>query len=160
VQDSFRNRIWHAIVLLLWGLWWGGLSFYAIVVVPVGTEQIGSVGQGFVTQKVTLFHNALCVAMGLVLAIEAYRFSNRFLWINCGFLTFITTLLFAGHVLLTSRMNFRDQTVPEGFYSQHALYLWLTAIEWLYGLALPLILLSTWQASEVRDSNSRSLSES
>lgn len=92
MQDSFKNRLWHAVVLLLWGLWWGGLSFYAIVVVPVGTEQIGSVDQGF--------------------------------------------------------------------YSQHALYLWLTAIEWLYGLTVPLTLLSTWQASEVKDSNSRSLSES
>ncbi|MFM8571811.1 MAG: hypothetical protein ACKOAU_09465 [Pirellula sp.] len=50
------NDLRRAATWILWGLWWGGLSFYAIVVVPIGTEQIGSVAQGFITQRVTQWH--------------------------------------------------------------------------------------------------------
>lgn len=39
--------------MLARGMWWGGLCFYAVVIVPIGTEVIGSVEQGFITQRVT-----------------------------------------------------------------------------------------------------------
>ena len=133
--------LWRAVTWILWAFWWGGLSFYAIVVVPTGTEQLGSVAQGFITQRVTQWHNLLCVLMTLALAIEAYRCSSRFLWAACGTLGVLTTLLFAGHAFLTQQMDFRSETVPANFYSQHAIYLWLTAAEWGLGIALPWLLL-------------------
>ncbi|MFM8570861.1 MAG: hypothetical protein ACKOAU_04625 [Pirellula sp.] len=128
--------LWRAAIWILWGLWWGGLSFYAIVVVPIGTEQIGSVAQGFITQRVTQWHNLLCILMTLALAIEAYRTRNRFLWAACGTLGILTALLLAGHAFLTQQMDFRAGTVPANFYSQHSIYLWLTAAEWCVGLFL------------------------
>lgn len=137
------NDLWRAAIWILWALWWGGLSFYAIVVVPIGTEQIGSVAQGFITQRVTQWHNLLCILMTLSLAIEAYRTTNGFLWAGCGTLGVLTALLLAGHALLTQQMDFRAETVPANFYSKHAIYLWLTAAEWCVGLVLPWFLLKS-----------------
>jgi hypothetical protein len=74
--DAFRRAVsffWRLAVWLLWAAWWGGLTFYALVVVPIGTELLGSVEQGFVTQRVTLWHNWLGVVIALALAAEAWR---------------------------------------------------------------------------------------
>jgi hypothetical protein len=38
-------------------------------------------------------------------------------------------------------LDFNQQTVESSFYSQHAIYLWVTAAEWLLGLLLPWLLL-------------------
>jgi hypothetical protein len=48
-------------------LWQGGFLFYAAVVVPVGTDVIGSFGQGMVTRHVTDWMNAIgAVAVALL----------------------------------------------------------------------------------------------
>ena len=141
MAPNYKMRNWQILVLIVWALWWGGLSFYAIIVVPIGTEQIGSVAQGFVTQRVTQWHNALAVLMTLVLAAQAYWFSSRMLWLASGLLAILTALLLAGHAVLTTQMDFNQQTVESSFYSQHAIYLWITAAEWFLGLLLPWLLL-------------------
>lgn len=125
---------------LIWGTWWGGLSFYAIVVVPIGTEQIGSVEQGFVTQQVTWWHNVLCGIFAASLLLEAYYRKNRLVYATAFLLAFISILLMAGHTYLTKQMNFQDRSVGSDFYSQHAIYLWITAAEWTVGLTVPFIL--------------------
>ena len=38
-------------------------------------------------------------------------------------------------------LDFNQQNVESSFYSLHAIYLWITAAEWLLGLLLPWILL-------------------
>ncbi len=40
-------------------------------------------------------------------------------------------------------MDFKQQTVPNSFYDQHALYLWLIACEWLLGIAMPIWIVPT-----------------
>ena len=72
---------WRIVLWIVWGAWWGGLSFYAVVVVPIGTELIGSVEQGFITQRVTMWHNCLAVLFLLCLAVEAYSRKSRVLWV-------------------------------------------------------------------------------
>ena len=128
---------WNQCLLLVWASWWGGLCFYAVVVVPIGTEVIGSVEQGFITQRVTQWHNGLSCIFILCLLIEAYRRSSRVLWAGGAVLAIIEIALVAWHLHLTSMMDFQHQSVPKGFYSAHALYLWLTAIEWIVGLTMP-----------------------
>ena len=75
--DSLTQRIsrasWRIFLLLVWAPWWGGLCFYAVVVVPVGTELIGSVEQGFITQRVTQWHNAWTGLFLVFLLIKATR---------------------------------------------------------------------------------------
>src|SRR5215471_8442423 len=56
---SRLTTVWTLLLSLAWGVWWGGLCFYAVVVVPIGTEEIGAVEQGFITQRVTWWHNLI-----------------------------------------------------------------------------------------------------
>ncbi len=132
--------IWRLLVLLVWGTWWGGVFFYVVVVVPIGTTELGSVEQGFITQRVSAIHNQLSVAFLFCIAIEAIR--SRSVWL--GLLTIAISvnlcMLLYFHSHLTSMMNFVDRTVPLEFYNQHAVYLWLFASEWLQGILVPLLL--------------------
>ncbi|QDV21632.1 hypothetical protein Pan153_63220 [Gimesia panareensis] len=134
---ALRHAIWPYILCLVWGIWWGGLCFYAVVVVPIGTELIGSVEQGFITQQVTQWHNALSILAVLCLCIEAGRRQSRLLWGTGAILAIVVVCEFVWHIHLTALMDFQDQSVPEHFYGAHAIYLWMTAVEWGIGLLLP-----------------------
>jgi hypothetical protein len=53
---------------LVWALWWGGLTFYASVVVPTGARILHShTKQGFITQEVTNWINVTGMVAGLLL---------------------------------------------------------------------------------------------
>ena len=132
--------VWRAGIWILWAFWWGGLSFYAIAVVPIGTEQIGSQSQGFITQWVTHWHNLLGTIMTICLAMEGYRTSRRSLYLLATLVGFVTSLLFVDHWILSSQMNFQDRSVSENFYKQHVVYLWITTVEWFLGLLVPFVL--------------------
>lgn len=129
---------WRLFLLLVWAAWWGGLSFYAVVVVPIGTELIGSVEQGFITQHVTQWHNGLSGLFLVSLLIEAIRRRSREMWAIVIVLAIINIALVAWHAKLTAMMDFKQQAVLGSFYAQHSIYLWLTAAEWLLGIAMPI----------------------
>lgn len=132
---SAAARIWQLSFTLLFAIWWGGLTFYAAVVVPIGTQQIGSLDQGFITQQVTRWHNGLLAAMTFYLLIESIR---RPFWLRLvvGGLILIQAGLWMQHIELTQRMDLEVRSVSTDFYSQHARYLWLTSAEWLLGVAI------------------------
>ncbi len=116
--------------MIAWAAWWGGLSFYAIVVVPIGTETIGSVQQGFITQQVTFWHNCLYLLFMAMLFVEgAYR-RSIWLWAAIATLAIVNIALFLTHAHLTKQMDFHERTVPDTFYSQHATYLWITTVDY------------------------------
>ncbi len=142
------SHVWQSWLLLLWAMWWGGLSFYALFVVPIATEQIGSASQGFITQQVTLWHNGLTGAFLLCLGIESIRRHTYFLWSVTLGLGLIEAALIYWHRHLTLAMDFEEQSVPSGFYGEHAIYLWLTAAEWLIGLCLAFWWCSTQPSSD------------
>lgn len=128
--------LWNLVLLLAWASWWGGLSFYAIAVVPIATEQIGSTSQGFVTREVTQWHNGLfVVVLGLLFA-EAVRRRSVSLGCVIGLLFGVCLGLFLDHAYLSQQMDPVQRTVPEGFYADHSLYLWLSAVEWFLGIVV------------------------
>ena len=129
---------WRLFLLLVWAAWWGGLCFYSVVVVRIGTELIGSVEQGFITQRVTQWHNGLSGLFLVSLLIEASRRRSRELWAIVAVLAIIDIALVVWHAKLTGMMNFKQQAVPGSFYAQHGIYLWITAAEWLLGIAVPI----------------------
>ena len=60
---SIGRTTWSSFLLLVWAAWWGGLCFYAMVVVPIGTELIGSVEQGLITQcRRKMGRSSLCAS--------------------------------------------------------------------------------------------------
>ena len=151
-MSAVRVTFWNTLLLLFWATWWGGLCFYAIVVVPIGTELIGSVEQGFITQRVTGWHNLLTGIFIACLIIEAIRKHRRVLWSVVIVLAIIEIGLVTWHWHLTGMMNFESQSVPSNFYTQHAIYLWITAAEWLLGMLIGLIFvtdpgISVWERS-------------
>lgn len=136
---QFARILWLSLFILVFAVWWGGLTFYAVFVVPIGTEQIGSTDQGFITQEVTRWHNALLTTMTLGLVIEAWIRRCRWLGVAAAGLAAIDAALLFEHAVLTGIMDFNNRTVQDDFYSRHAVYLWLTAAEWAIGFALIVI---------------------
>ncbi len=140
-MDARRTKLlaasWRTLLLLLWGVWWGGLCFYAVVVVPIGTDSIGTVDQGFITQRVTWWHNLILGAFIACVAVEAYLRRSDKLWAFAAALGLIETALILWHFRLTGLMDFETRSVPASFYGQHAVYLWITAAEWGLGILLP-----------------------
>ncbi len=139
--QGIGSAIWEVFLRLLWAAWWGGLCFYAVVVVPIGTNLIGSVEQGFITQRVTQWHNGLSGVFLVCLLIEACRRRSPALWGIAAVLAIIDIALVVWHAKLTGMMDFQQHAVPGRFYSQHAIYLWMTACEWLLGVAMPIWIL-------------------
>ena len=135
-MTEFALPSWRLLLHLVWATWWGGIFFYAIVVVPVATDAIGSVEQGFITQQVSLFHNRLSIALLFGLSIEAIRIRSLLLGILTATLALNVVLLIVWHTRLTNSMNFTEHAVPKTFYASHAVYLWMFAIEWIHGVAI------------------------
>ncbi|XZE33090.1 hypothetical protein SH501x_003863 [Pirellulaceae bacterium SH501] len=119
-----------------WAIWWGGLTFYAAIVVPLGTEQFGSFGQGLVTQQVTRYLNALAIIVA-VMAIAEGCLEKRPIMCAAGILLGgVTAALMYQHTLLVPRIDTAVESVADDFYDAHATYLWLTTLQWCIGLFL------------------------
>lgn len=125
-----------SLVFLLFSLWWGGLTFYAVIVVPIGTEMFDATSQGFVTQRVTNWLNGLSLACLAALLWNVFVYRRLFLTIAWATMAVATVGLFALHEALDRMMDIDTQSVEAdaGFYSWHRVYLWITALQWVAGL--------------------------
>lgn len=133
----WSSRLWHFAVDLLLCVWWGGLTFYAAIVIPIATESLGAETQGFVTQQVTRWLNVLTTAWLVMVAIAAVRHRSRWRWSLWTVLALCQFGLFVEHARLTSLMNFSTQAIAidrARFYAEHQIYLWITVVQWLTGL--------------------------
>src|SRR5437764_1383870 len=105
---SFRRYL----VLLTLMFWQGGFTFYAAVVVPIGTEILGSAEeQGWITRRVTVFLNlAGAIALGVLAwdiasGGDANRLRRRLRWLTWGLMVITLLLLFSWHGQLESLLN-------------------------------------------------------
>lgn len=138
-------------------IWQGGFLFYASVVVPVGTEVLGSAGaQGAITARVTDSMNVLGVLALVVLAIDLRlttdtherRIANRW-W--CWSLVFLCQLLlFYFHILLDYFMDPSRTRVIIGppFRPVHRMYLWTISVQWFLCLLLLWFSLQSWRVED------------
>lgn len=142
------------LVLQLLLLWQGGFLFYALVVVPIGTDFLGSATQqGFVTQHVTLWLNRIGVFALIVLTVDAlataaYR-RLRF-WIVVLTAICHLVLIFWLHGALSGRLDFDEHRIRErdGFYTLHRWYLIVSTFQWLLMLGYALATLAAWRARD------------
>lgn len=147
-------RIFVRITLLLaFATWWGGFTFYASVVVPVGSEILGSSRtQGFITQVVT--HRLNMAAALTIFAIACDVWVNRhsrkkkhiFLetGIALGLLVCLATLVFL-HPKLDELIDLSGEAIfnEDKFYRIHQAYLWVSSAQWVLG-ALWMACFATW----------------
>ena len=129
--------------LLLWlalSFSFGGFTFYAAVVVPIGTEVLDSTSQGFVTRQVT---KVLNIASAITLAILIWELlatfrtvTRKWLWCYLSLLLVYSGCLlglFLLHPRLDELLDPETFSVlqSEEFYRRHRQYLWLSTLQWL-----------------------------
>lgn len=118
-------------------LWWGGLTFYSLVVVPIGSEVFGTTAQGFVTQRVTHWLNGIGLVTLVLLLWNLIAARRRLLIATWLLMASCLAGLAMLHGSLDALLDPQSQSVhdAERFYNLHRAYLLITAVQWLAGLA-------------------------
>ncbi len=122
----------------------GGFTFYAAVVVPIGSQVLDATAQGFVTQRVTHAINASVGVTVLLVGWEAFatrrqrpRGQQRVLIASLLLAAVCCLALALLHGKLDELLDPREFTVrdPARFYRLHQVYLWISSLQWLALLA-------------------------
>ncbi len=132
VKRIDRPRLWRYLVVLAVVFWLGGLSFYALIVVPVGTDVLGSTAQGFITQRVTNQLNLVSSAILVLLLANAIMRRGRLLIGSWLVMAAAQVVLILMHPWLDSMLDAKIQEISDGalFYARHGVYLDATAAQW------------------------------
>lgn len=144
-MNILRQILW----VVTFSLWFGGFTFHAALVVPVANSILPDTVQfGFVTQKVThginALHGAFLVVATWELVVQYRLTKRRMRWLNQLALSiFISAAALIGLLLIRVRLDaMMNGTTfqinePEGgsFYGTHAIYLNLSTVAWLAGIA-------------------------
>ncbi|WP_305953235.1 hypothetical protein [Emticicia oligotrophica] len=124
------NKEKTAILLLI--IWWGAFTFYAGVVIPIGSKVLGShTPMGFITQAVTVYFNYLALSIFIFFTF-AFR-KVRWTYILGILLILGQISLFFWHYKLDPMLNFKTHEVVEKqeFYALHRVYLLTSSVIWL-----------------------------
>lgn len=145
-----REIFCRFVVLQALMLWQGGFLFYAVFVVPTGTEVLGSFQQGRVTREVTLSMNLIGVATLLFLAWDQFQTAGkrRARWIVWTVLVTTLAAQFICHFQVERFVDFtREGRIEDypAFYFWHRVYLCVAAVQWTAGLACVLLTLMAWR---------------
>jgi hypothetical protein len=137
--------------------WQGGFMFYGAVVVPIGSEVLGShEHQGWITRSVTNYLNlgglAALGAWGWDIAsaddpVWARRCCRWVLW---NLLVLMLALLAWLHVRLDEFLDLESFRIvnPPSFRAMHAWYLNISTIQWAGSFILLAVTLLAWRASD------------
>jgi hypothetical protein len=147
------------LVLLALLFWQGGFTFYASVVVPLGTEVLGSAeAQGWVTRRVTNALNlsglAALAVLGWDLALsrdpDARR--RRLRWLAWGLLAATLAVLVGLHLRLDALLDAERRQILDrpAFRGLHRWYLWVSTLQWACGLLAAWWTLRAWQGEDRR----------
>lgn len=148
------TSIWRQFTIAVVTVWLGAFTFYAAIVVPVGSHVLGSTQQGFITQRVAHYINGLSLAVTAVLTADLWRRGGAFrALIVCG-IGLATLALVLLHGVLSAYLEPASQTVllPDEFYQWHRIYLLLSTLEWIATFLIWWLLAteSTTKASQTR----------
>lgn len=147
--------ITHRVLLMVaLAVWFGGFTFYTSVVVPIGTDVLGSSRtQGFVTQQVTHVLNIIggfALAIGLIdLFVERARRSVRvttFLSVILLLLIVLWIALLFVHPMLDLMLEPEHEYVADEarFYQLHRVYLWVSTFQWLFCWVWLVLIIRGW----------------
>ncbi len=124
--------IFRKIVFVLLSIWWGGFTFYAGIVIPVGMKVLGShTKMGFITQEVSNYLNYFGLPIFLF---TAYIFRAKKWLFSFGILlVFLQIMLFILHIKLDYLLDYQlfKTKSKEVFYNFHRIYLLISTLIWL-----------------------------
>ena len=124
--------MWRYLNILAVAFWLGGLSFYALVAVPVGTDILGSTGQGFITQRVTNHLNLIAAGILVLLVANGHSAARPAAHRKLAGPGGNAVALFVMHPWLDAMLDATTQGISDGalFYKRHGIYLDVTALQW------------------------------
>jgi hypothetical protein len=140
--------------------WQGGFVFYASIVVPIGTELLGSAKeQGFLTRRVSQQINTAGAIALLPLVWDALATadpSRRRRWtryLTCGGMLAALLLLMWLHPQLDRLLSPDDDPVHHiydrpAFRLRHRWYLWIITVQWSLGLLYLAGTLASWRGAD------------
>ncbi len=148
------KTIYRTLLLACFSMWFGGFGFYVSIVVPIGTDILGSArNQGMITQQVTdwlnLFAGIAVVAMLLESYVSWKSCAGFSKWWLLSFSVLVGVLL-GGlvwlHPVLDAMIDPNDMEISDEakFYQLHRLYLWLSTIQWIAAWAWLIVLSFRW----------------
>jgi hypothetical protein len=139
------SAIRRYVVILAVGLWLGGFTFYAAVVVPTGADVLGSSeAQGFVTREVTRHLNEIGIAALAILLWNAIVERGKLLFATWLGMQLAQLALLLIHPRLDAMLNPVTHDIAPDFHLVHEVYLWIAATQWGLGLVHVWCLLDGW----------------
>jgi hypothetical protein len=142
---------WRVLLILVFSVWFGGLTLYSLVVIPTAHAVLHSHARvGFITQSVTHWINAAGVSALLLLLgdLRAGRKDRVRLW-TWIVMAAAQAALLALHPFLDGFLDpkTRDIAEPDRFYGFHRIYLLVTAVQWLAAIPQLWTLLKAWSST-------------
>jgi len=135
--------------------WQGGFTFYAAVVIPLGADALGGhLEQGFITRRVSNYFNLAgavalpILAWDVAASSDTVRWRRRLRWSLWGVLLATLAGLLWLHVRLDALLDADQHLIldQEAFRTQHRLYLNISTVQWVAGLAALALCLGAWRA--------------
>jgi hypothetical protein len=151
--------MWQRYLFLLTFAWWmGGLTFYALIVIPTATHVLGNHRDvGFITQQVTRWLNvsgiiALLVALWNIASVRPLA-SRRMRHLLLGTWLVMAAAhagLFISHSWLSKILDADHHHILDLnlFEFRHGVYETFVTIQWLAALLLAWLLLRFWIAND------------
>lgn len=132
------------LINLAWIFWFGGLTFYMAVVVPIGGDIIGSDVQGEITSVVTGYINVASMLAACLMYFRGRKLDSKVIVWSAIMILLSSIVLVWLRLQLLARMDapddLTDATSPWfselSFYTIHRVYLWITTAQWICGLAI------------------------
>lgn len=141
----------RTLVVLAFAVWFGGLTFYSLVVIPVAHGVLRSHRRvGFITQDVTDWINAAGIAAvgALLWDLLATRTQalRRVRLLSLSLMAVAQAALLALHPALEGMLDpaTMDVADPDRFYAVHRVYLLVTAVQWTAAVAHLATVLKSW----------------
>ncbi len=152
---SGRFRLFLLLMLLAFSF--GGFTFYAAVVVPIGGDVFDATAQGFITRRVTHMINAASALTLAALIWEGFAArSMRRLWENriyfgcCAIYGVCLTALVLLHPSMDELLDESNFSIdqPAHFYKLHRIYLWTSTAQWISTIVLIWIICQSRQQNK------------
>jgi hypothetical protein len=136
--------------------WQGGFTFYAAVVVPIGTEVLGGKSeQARITRQVAPWINWSGAAALGILAIEtALTRSGRLLtwgrWLAWLAMAGCLVALFAMYPHMDEMFHGEEAYLDSRavFRPWHRAYLWILSVQWVLAILFTVLTLAAWRSAD------------